>query len=173
MMFAFYVLSVCTRCKIDTLDDVIFSPKVYKQNFLPFEQVPTLQQDDVIYIIVYPLSLNYVDSQYWFRMMSCHQHPQCQGKFCWCYWGGNFCKFSQKINFMNLGPPWPICSGSLLIFERRSWKRNTIKEEGLECLPTCESSSETHAMLRVLVKYDLKEQMGNLLFALCKCVPPV
>ena len=45
-----------------------------------------------------------------------------------------------KINFMNLGPPWPICSGSLLIFERRSWKRNTIKEEGLECLPTCESS---------------------------------
>ena len=52
MMFAFYVLSVCTRCKIDTLDDVIFSPKVYKQNFLPFEQVPTLQQDDVIYMLV-------------------------------------------------------------------------------------------------------------------------
>ena len=50
MMFASHVLSVCTRCKIDTLDDVIFSPKVYKQNFLPFEQVPTLQQDDVIYI---------------------------------------------------------------------------------------------------------------------------
>ena len=87
--------------------------------------------------------------------------------------GWIFFKFSQTINFMNLGPPWPICSGSLVIFERRSWKRNTIKEEELECLPTCESSRETHAMLRVLVKYDLKEQMGNLLFALCKCVPPV
>ena len=87
--------------------------------------------------------------------------------------GVKFFKLGQKINFMNLGPPWPIWSGALVIFEQRSWKRNTIKEEGLECLPTCESSSETHAMLRVLVKYDLKEQMGNLLFALCKCVPPV
>ena len=66
MMFAFYVLSVCTRCKIDTLDDVIFSPKVYKQNFLPFEQVQTLQQDDVINILVsiFSISIDDVDSQY-------------------------------------------------------------------------------------------------------------
>ena len=168
MMFAFYVLSVCTRCKIDTLDDVIFSPKVYKQNVLPFEQVQALQQDDVINILV---------SICWFSiliqndvMSPASPMPR---QILLITLGWIFFKFSQTINFMNLGPPWPICSGSLVIFERHSWKRNTIKEEELECLPTCESSRETHAMLRVLVKYDLKEQMGNLLFALCKCVPPV
>ena len=49
-----------------------FSPKVYKQNFLPFEQVQTLQQDDVIYILVsiFSISVDDFDSQYWFRMMS-------------------------------------------------------------------------------------------------------